>query len=141
MSRTRDPEKCKQFIEAINEGMNQKEASALVGWSESSGSRYYKQYRENNAVCEKSTVNTGTMPDKTDKALPEAAKRQQEPDAESMASHTDVRKMINLNVTGYYDYLASMAGHQRQSVTKYIRGLIAADMEKNWEKYEKIKSI
>ena len=48
---------------------------------------------------------------------------------------------LRLDIYNYRDYLSTMAGFKKMSITKYIQGLIDADMEQNKETYEKIKSI
>ncbi|MCX4304080.1 MAG: hypothetical protein OSJ66_08795 [Clostridia bacterium] len=48
---------------------------------------------------------------------------------------------LRLDVYGYKDYLSTMAGFRKMSITKYIQGLIDDDMEQNKEIYEKIKNI
>lgn len=48
---------------------------------------------------------------------------------------------LRLDIYGYRDFLSTMAGFRKMSITKYIQGLIDADMEQNHEIYEKIKNI
>lgn len=48
---------------------------------------------------------------------------------------------LRLDIYGYKDYLSTMAGFRKMSITKYIQSLINADIEQNKETYEKIKNI
>lgn len=48
---------------------------------------------------------------------------------------------LRLDIFRYRDFLSTMAGFRKMSITKYIQGLIDADMEHNREIYEKIKNI
>lgn len=48
---------------------------------------------------------------------------------------------LRLDIYGYKDYLSTMAGFRKISITKYIQGLIDIDMEQNKEIYRKIKDI
>ncbi len=48
---------------------------------------------------------------------------------------------LRLDIYGYKDYLSTMAGFRKMSITKYIQGLIDIDMEQNKEIYKKIKDI
>lgn len=48
---------------------------------------------------------------------------------------------LRLDIYGYKDYLSTMAGFRKMSITKYIQGLIDTDMEQNKEIYKKIKDI
>lgn len=128
MGKQRDPEQCRTFIQAINEGKNQKEASVLAGWSESAGSRYLADVRAKQPeLLEIESQGTGLQ---SQENAPEKRKPLEEP-----------KKMLSLNMTGYWDYVQTMAGYRRMSATKYIRELIAADMEMNRGKYERLKSI
>lgn len=48
---------------------------------------------------------------------------------------------LRLDIFRYRDFLSTMAGFRKMSITKYIQKLIDADMEQNQEIYEKIKNI
>lgn len=48
---------------------------------------------------------------------------------------------LRLDIYDYKEYLTTMAGFKRTSVTKYIQGLIRADMQQNKEIFEKLKNI
>ena len=48
---------------------------------------------------------------------------------------------LRLDIYGYKDYLSTIAGFRKMSITKYIQGLIDIDMEQNKEIYRKIKDI
>lgn len=128
MGKQRDPEQCRIFIQAINEGKNQKEASGLAGWSESAGSRYLADVRAN-------------KPELLGRGRAGTRLQSQDNTPEKREPLEEAKKMLSLNMTGYWDYVQTMAGYRRMSVTKYIRELIAADMEMNREKYERLKSI
>lgn len=72
--------------------------------------------------------------------------RQAEASSELKQPEKIVKKKSNsdylrLDIYGYKDYLSTMAGFRKMSITKYIQGLIDADMEQNKEIYEKIKNI
>lgn len=60
---------------------------------------------------------------------------------EVVREQEEKKKMLNLNITGYVDYLQTMAGYRHMTMTKYIRELIAVDADMNREIYGKIKSI
>lgn len=71
---------------------------------------------------------------------------QEEERPAAISTNTNTKKKTNsdylrLDVYGYKDYLQTMSGHAKKSVTKYIHGLIESDMERNRETYEKLKSI
>lgn len=48
---------------------------------------------------------------------------------------------LRLDIYDYKEYLTTMAGFKRTSVTKYIQGLIRADMQQNKDTFEKLKNI
>ena len=79
-------------------------------------------------------------------ATREQEREEERPAAVSTNTSTNAKKKTNsdylrLDVYGYKDYLQTMSGHAKKSVTKYIQGLIESDMERNIETYEKLKSI
>ncbi len=48
---------------------------------------------------------------------------------------------LRLDIYDYKEYLTTMAGFKRTSVTKYIQNLIRADMQQNKDTFEKLKNI
>lgn len=79
-------------------------------------------------------------------ATPHNEQEEERPATISTSTSTNTKKKTNsdylrLDVYGYKDYLQTMSGHAKKSVTKYIHGLIESDMERNRETYEKLKSI
>lgn len=48
---------------------------------------------------------------------------------------------LRLDIYDYKEYLTTMAGFKRTSVTKYIQSLISADMQQNKDTFEKLKNI
>ncbi len=65
----------------------------------------------------------------------------QQPENEKTIKKKSNSDYLRLDVYGYKDYLSTMAGFRKMSITKYIQGLINTDMEQNKETYEKIKNI
>lgn len=51
------------------------------------------------------------------------------------------KKYLRLDITEYHKYISIMAEHNKVSMTKYINNLIAADMIKNEEIYNKLKQL
>ena len=51
------------------------------------------------------------------------------------------KNYIKFNLGQYTDYVKTMAGFRQTNVTNYIQDLIAEDMEKNAEIYEKLKNM
>lgn len=48
---------------------------------------------------------------------------------------------LRLDIYDYKEYLTTMAGFKRTSVTKYIQSLIRADMQQNKDTFEKLKNM
>lgn len=48
---------------------------------------------------------------------------------------------LRLDIYDYKEYLTTMAGFKRTSVTKYIQALICADMQQNKDTFDKLKNI
>lgn len=67
--------------------------------------------------------------------------------AESPRKKRNSPEYIRLDVSGFKEYLRTMAGYdsirygKTVSVTKYIRNLISSDMEHRKKEYEKVKNI
>lgn len=71
--------------------------------------------------------------------------REQEAQAQK-SSNTSKKKKTNsdylrLDIYDYKEYLTTMAGFKRTSVTKYIQSLIRADMQQHKDIYDKLKNI
>lgn len=69
----------------------------------------------------------------------EQARELQQP--EKISKKKSNSDYLRLDIYGYKDYLSTMAGFRKMSITKYIQGLIDIDMEQNKEIYRKIKDI
>lgn len=65
----------------------------------------------------------------------------QQPENEKIIKKKSNSDYLRLDVYGYKDYLSTMAGFRKMSITRYIQKLIDADMDQNKETYEKIKNI
>lgn len=61
--------------------------------------------------------------------------------ATSEADTKQEKKYIRLDITGYDDYIYTLARFKGLSATKYIRSLIEKDMEENKLIYEKINAL
>ena len=61
--------------------------------------------------------------------------------ATSEAETKKEKKYIKLDITGYDDYIYTMAHFKDISATKYIRALVEADLKENKLIYEKIKAL
>lgn len=51
------------------------------------------------------------------------------------------KKYLKLDITGYDDYIYTMAHFKDISATKYIRALVETDLKENKLIYEKIKAL
>lgn len=79
-----------------------------------------------------------TKPAETIESKPEPEKPQ-----ETAQEHPQKpeKNYIKFNLGQYTDYVKTMAGFRQTNVTNYIQDLIAEDMEKNAEIYEKLKNM
>lgn len=71
----------------------------------------------------------------------EVSEKNNKPQSYSKPKRKTNSDYLRLDIYGYKDYLSTMAGFRKMSVTKYIQKLIDKDMEQNKNTYEKIRNI
>ena len=79
-----------------------------------------------------------TKPAETIESKPEPEKPQEMAQEQPQKPE---KNYIKFNLGHYRDYVKTMAGFRQTNVTNYIQDLIAEDMEKNAEIYEKLKNM
>lgn len=165
LARPRNPEQCQAFLDAYNAGKTKSEASKEAGWHPSTGGRYLKYVKENepwklrgasdleqDAVQEEAVLleheEMPAEPPEMPQMQPTDAKTDKSTGAsiptgnmglESNNSSDTKKRTMNLDITGLDSFLKIISAVNGISQTRYIRGLISAEMEKNRDKLERLK--
>lgn len=146
----------KAVLEKYNAGMTvQKEIAEAIGKDPEGVNRALKRIREEypELLQEPDTVSGSEakeatkQPQKPAEATkqPEPIESKEEPEKPQETAQEQPQKpeknYIKFNLGQYTDYVKTMAGFRQTNVTNYIQDLIAEDMEKNAEIYEKLKNM
>lgn len=146
----------KAVLEKYNAGMTvQTEIAEAIGKDPAGVSRALKRIREEYPeLLQEPDAGSGsaadepqTEPQKPTEATkqPETIESKPEPEKPQETAQEQPQKpeknYIKFNLGQYTDYVKTMAGFRQTNVTNYIQDLIAEDMEKNAEIYEKLKNM
>lgn len=136
----------KAVLEKYNAGMTvQTEIAEAIGKDPAGVSRALKRIREEypELLQEPDTVSGSEAKEATKQ--PETVESKPEPEKPQETAQEQPQKpeknYIKFNLGQYTDYVKTMAGFRQTNVTNYIQDLIAEDMEKNAEIYEKLKNM
>lgn len=146
----------KAVLEKYNAGMTvQKEIAEAIGKDPAGVNRALKRIREEypellqepdagsgseakEATKQPEKPEEATKPAETIESKPEPEKPQETAQEQPQKPE---KNYIKFNLGQYTDYVKTMAGFRQTNVTNYIQDLIAEDMEKNAEIYEKLKNM
>lgn len=146
----------KAVLEKYNAGMTvQKEIAEAIGKDPAGVNRALKRIREEypellqepdtgsgsdtkEATKQPEKPTEATKPAETIESKPEPEKPQEMAQEQPQKPE---KNYIKFNLGQYTDYVKTMAGFRQTNVTNYIQDLIAEDMEKNAEIYEKLKNM
>ena len=117
--------------------ITQEEIAKKVGWKDKSSvsrafSHIEKEYPE--LLQEPQQPTEATKQAEPIESKPEPETAQEKP-------RKPQKNYIKFNLGEYTDYVKTMAGFRRTNVTNYIQDLIAEDMKKNADIYEKLKNM
>lgn len=146
----------KAVLEKYNSGMTvQNDIAEAIGKDKAGVSRALKRIREEYPeLLQEPEAGSGSAaetpqaePQKPAEATkqPETVESKPEPEKPQETAQEQPQKpeknYIKFNLGQYTDYVKTMAGFRQTNVTNYIQDLIAEDMEKNAEIYEKLKNM
>lgn len=146
----------KAVLEKYNAGMTvQKEIAEAIGKDPAGVNRALKRIREEypellqepDTVSGSDTKEAAKQPEKPAEATKPAETIESKPEPEKPQETAQEqpqkpeKNYIKFNLGQYTDYVKTMAGFRQTNVTNYIQDLIAEDMEKNAEIYEKLKNM
>ena len=146
----------KAVLEKYNAGMTvQTEIAEAIGKDPAGVSRALKRIREEypellqepDTVSGSDTKEAAKQPEKPAEATKPAETIESKPEPEKPQETAQEqpqkpeKNYIKFNLGQYTDYVKTMAGFRQTNVTNYIQDLIAEDMEKNAEIYEKLKNM
>ena len=146
----------KAVLEKYNSGMTvQNDIAESIGKDKAGVSRALKRIREEYPeLLQEPEAGSGSAaetpqaePQKPAEATkqPETIESKAEPEEPQETAQEQPQKpeknYIKFNLGQYTDYVKTMAGFRQTNVTNYIQDLIAEDMEKNAEIYEKLKNM
>lgn len=146
----------KAVLEKYNSGMTvQNDIAESIGKDKAGVSRALKRIREEYPeLLQEPDAGSGsaadepqTEPQKPTEATkqPEPIESKEEPEEPQETAQDKPQKpqknYIKFNLGEYTDYVKTMAGFKKTNVTNYIQDLIAEDMERNADIYEKLKNL
>ena len=152
----KESEALKYYRQYKSGTITQDEIAKKVGWKDKSSvsrafARIEKEYpellQEPDAGSGSAAETPQTEPQKPAEATKPAETIESKPEPEKpqeMAQEQPQKpekNYIKFNLGQYTDYVKTMAGFRQTNVTNYIQDLIAEDMEKNAEIYEKLKNM
>lgn len=152
----KESEALKYYRQYKSGTITQDEIAKKVGWKDKSSvsrafARIEKEYpellQEPDAGSGSAADEPQTEPQKPTEATkqPEPIESKEEPEKPQETAQEQPQKpeknYIKFNLGQYTDYVKTMAGFRQTNVTNYIQDLIAEDMEKNAEIYEKLKNM
>lgn len=142
----------KAVLEKYNSGMTvQNDIAESIGKDKAGVSRALKRIREEypellqepDAGSGSAAETPQTEPQKPAEAMkqPETVESKAEPEEPQEKPRKPQKNYIKFNLGEYTDYVKTMAGFKKTNVTNYIQDLIAEDMERNADIYEKLKNL